>query len=72
MKLPRILVLAVILVCGALPRIDIKGLYSAKIMRRSSRAGQEAVLAVKSVQDGVRHNLAWPVETMPTALHMNG
>ncbi len=27
---------------------------------------------VKSVQDGVRHNSAWSVETMPLALHMHG
>ena len=27
---------------------------------------------VKSVQDGVRHNPAWSVETMPMALQMYG
>ena len=44
-------------------------LWSAKTPRSSCSAGREAVLMVKSVQDGVSHNSAWPVETMPMALH---
>jgi hypothetical protein len=38
----------------------------------SCSAGQEAVLIVKSLQDGVRHHAAGPVEAMPLALHLRG
>jgi hypothetical protein len=47
-------------------------LWSAKTLRPSGRAGREAVLMVKSVQDGVRHDAAGPVEAMPLALHLHG
>src|SRR5512135_419194 len=47
-------------------------LCSAKTPRSSCSAGQEAVLIVKSLQDGVRHHAAGPVEAMPLALHLRG
>ena len=40
------------------PRVDTRNLSSAKTQRHSCSAGQEAVLVVKSVQDGVCHNSA--------------
>jgi hypothetical protein len=39
--------------------------WSAKTPRQSSSAVEETVLVVKSVQDGVRHYAAGPVESMP-------
>ena len=47
-------------------------LSSAKLNEQSSSTGQEAVLVVKSVQYGVRHNSAYSVETMPLALELHG
>ena len=47
-------------------------LWSAKTERPSGRAGRAAVLMVKSVQDGVRHDAAGPVEAMPLTLHLHG
>src|SRR5580692_2982598 len=38
----------------------------------SCSTGQEAVLVVKSVQDGVCHNSARSVDTMPLALELHG
>jgi hypothetical protein len=46
-------------------------LCSAKMMRQSCSMSQSAILVVKSVQDGVRHDSAWPVESMPMALPMH-
>jgi hypothetical protein len=46
-------------------------LTSAKILRQSCRARDEVVLVVKSVQDGVSHNLGRLVETMPMASQMH-
>jgi hypothetical protein len=45
-------------------------LLSAKTPRQSCSAVQEPVLVVKSVQDGVHHHAAGPVEAMPLALHL--
>jgi hypothetical protein len=45
-------------------------LWSAKTPRQSSSTVQEAVLVVKSVQDGVHHHAAGPIEVMPLALHL--
>ena len=47
-------------------------LCSAKILRQSCSASEEAVLVVKSVENGVRHNWAGSVETMPLALQGHG
>jgi hypothetical protein len=51
---------------------DAPHLWSARTLRPSGRAGREAVLVVKSVQDGVRHYAAAPVEAMPLALQLHG
>jgi hypothetical protein len=42
-----------------------------KTQRPSCSAGQEAVLVVKSVQEGVRHNSARSVESVPLTLQMH-
>jgi hypothetical protein len=44
------------------------GLCSAKILRQSCSTGHEAVLVVKSVEDRLRRDLAWSVESMPMML----
>ena len=50
----------------------IGNLCSAKIPRHSCSVRHEAVLMVKSVQDGASHNSACSVETMPMALQIHG
>jgi len=47
-------------------------LSSAKTQRQSCSKSQEAVLVVKSVQYGVRHNSTRSVETMPLSLELRG
>jgi hypothetical protein len=48
-----------------------KQVWSAKTPGRSSSAVQEAVLVVKSVQDGVPHHAAGLIEAMPLTLHLH-